>query len=156
MLFEDLGNSISNEALTQIHAFSKGKKISKGNDLLGFPYQVLDFVRDFDPEKGLDIRILNWFGNGLFLMIYHGEKSQPNPKELLKAGFAFSLAESAWDYPEMILNQAFSKKLEKYHLKKSKPIVWIKELKVPEKTELALNNLQLEIGNLLQILKLSN
>lgn len=156
ILFEELGNSISNESLLLIQPSSKGKKISKGNDLLGFPYHVLDLIRDFDPENGLDIRVLNWFGNGMYLMVYHGENNQPSQRELLKSGYVFSLTESPWDYPEMILNQSFSKKLDEYHLKKSKPVVWLKELMVPANTASALKKLQIEIGNLLEILKLSN
>ena len=156
VLLEDLANSFSNESLDQIHSTSKGKKISKGNDLLGFPYQVLDLIRDFDGETGLNIRVLNWFGNGLFLLVYQGVNSKLPRKDLLGNGFAFSLTESPWDYPELILNQSFSKKIKEWHLVRSHPIVWFKKLQVLEKPESTLHILHSEIGNLLEILKFSN
>lgn len=156
MILEELGNSISNEELSLIHQLSKGKKISKGNDLLGFPYQVLDLVRDFDPEFGLNIRVLNWFGNGLFLLIYHGLGNNLPPRPLLEMDFAFSLTESPWDYPEMILNNSVSKKTDAWHLVQSKPIVWLKELQISTAPKSTISTLQLEIRNLLEIMKLSN
>lgn len=155
ILLEQLGNSFSNQSLSELHPNSKGKKISKGNDLLGFPYQVLDLIRDFDPETGLNIRVLNWFGNGFYVLVYLGNEYPSNNQELLNSGFAFSLTESPWDYPEMIKNENTSKKNEEWHLVRSKPIVWFKELQVAEKADSALIVFQSEIRNILEILKLS-
>lgn len=104
-VLEDVGNSFPKEIFDKISAKSKGTKISKGNDLLGFPYLVLDLIRDFDPITGSNIRLLNWFGNGLFITILLGSKRENPIKEFIDLEFSFGLSENQWDYPDLILNQ---------------------------------------------------
>lgn len=126
-IFEEVGSVFSPMELRKISQNSKGVKLSKGNDLLGFPYQVLDLIRDFDLNRGANIRILNWFGNGIYITVLLG-KNRKNPiPELLDPGFSFGLSENQWDYPDLILNKNLTvsepeikgTKLEFYH--------WIKE-----------------------------
>ena len=106
-ILSEVGNAIDLAYLLEIHSRSRGVKLSKGNDLLGFPYQVLDMIRDFDKEKGLNIRLLNWFGHGLFLFILIGKNHPKAPmNQLGSQNWKFDLAESPWDYPEIILNDA--------------------------------------------------
>lgn len=71
-LFNTLANDFPQKELLKIHKNSKGTKISKGYNLENAPYQVLDLVRDFDDQTGFNIRILNWWGNGLFIFVYFG------------------------------------------------------------------------------------
>lgn len=104
-VLEDVGNSFPKEIFDKISTKSKGTKISKGNDLLGFPYLVLDLIRDFDPITGSNIRLLNWFGNGLFITILLGSKRENPIKEFIDLEFSFGLSENQWDYPDLILNQ---------------------------------------------------
>lgn len=73
-IFTELANEFPQEYLLKHHPFSKGSKVSKGLQLEGLPYQVLDLVRDFHPEKGFNIRVLHWWGKGLFIFISFGEK----------------------------------------------------------------------------------
>ncbi len=90
-----VADSVSLEKISKSHPRTKGKKLSKGNDLLGFPYQVLDLIRDFDPSKGLNIRVLNWFGHGIFLFVLIGKKTFTKPPLFfLKNDFLLGLTAS--------------------------------------------------------------
>lgn len=71
-LFEELSNTFPKDFQKLYFNHSKGNKISQGYNLDGFPYQVLDLVRNFDRQNGFNIRILNWVGNGLYIFIYVG------------------------------------------------------------------------------------
>ncbi|MFN3998411.1 hypothetical protein [Algoriphagus sp.] len=106
----EVENSLSAQEFHKISPKSKGTKLSKGNDLLGYPYQVLDIIRDFDPNNGANIRILNWFGNGLYITVLLG-KGRKNPvTEFREIGFYFGLSENQWDYPDLILNKNYTGK----------------------------------------------
>lgn len=107
-LFSDLANDISTDDLLAVHPSSKGMKISKGNELAHCPYQVLDIVRDFDREIGFNIRVLNWWGRGLYIFIFLGKN---NPKlmgdplfisQMQANGYLMSKTLSPWDYQGMI------------------------------------------------------
>jgi hypothetical protein len=71
-LFSRVGNEFSNESLNLAHRNHKGIKISQGNELQHCPYQVLDIIRDFDASHGFNIRILNWWGRGIYLFVFLG------------------------------------------------------------------------------------
>lgn len=71
-LFEEVSNSFPVENQKQYFTFTKGNKVSQGYNLDGFPYQVLDLVRDFDSQQGFNVRIMNWVGKGLFIFVYVG------------------------------------------------------------------------------------
>lgn len=151
-VFEAVGNGFSQADFLEISHESKGAKISKGNDLLEFPYQVLDLIRNFDPGSGANIRILNWFGNGLYLTVFLG-KNRKNPiPEFLNLGFYYGMSESQWDYPDLILNGNFS--TDEVEIEKSNRGFhhWIKELQVsPSPTEV-INDLQSEVKKILGLL----
>lgn len=125
-LLEEIGNSFSANDFSEISKNSKGSKISKGNDLLGFPYQVLDLIRDFDPNTGINIRLLNWFGNGFFQTVLLG-KNRLNPIEsLLDLGFSYGLSENQWDYSDLILKQNQTTNQEKIKASTLQFHHWIK------------------------------
>lgn len=106
-ILAEVGNSVDSQKLTQIHAASRGTKLSKGNDLLGYPYQVLDLIRDFDLTDGLNIRVLNWFGHGLFLFILLGKNHPKAPfQQLSDHNWAFDQSPTPWKYPEILLKSA--------------------------------------------------
>ena len=104
-ILEEVANVISNLELEKISQRSRGSKISKGNDLVGLPYQVLDLIRDFDSFDGVNIRLLNWFGNGFYITVLMGKNRESLSEQFLAKGFSFGLSENKWDYPDLILNK---------------------------------------------------
>jgi hypothetical protein len=100
-----LANEFPHHELSLIHTKSKGAKISNGYRLDNSPYQVLDLIRDFDIESAYNIRILNWWGNGLFIFILYGNetkvKMEASIKRLLK-DYLVSDQKSPWDYKGII------------------------------------------------------
>jgi len=107
-LFVLLSNDFPQNELLKFHPDSKGTKISKGYNLENSPFQVLDFVRDFDKNSGFNIRILNWWGQGLFIFIYYGNvtfaKNSQSIKTLLET-FEDCNHPSPWAYGQIIGNQ---------------------------------------------------
>ncbi|MDN3667849.1 hypothetical protein QWY93_00645 [Echinicola jeungdonensis] len=104
-LFSELANALPEEKLLKVHEKSKGKKISKGNELEHCPYQVLDLVRDFDKKQGFNIRLLNWWGHGIFMLLYYGVENIPDkPKytSLVERGYEVTQTGSPWEYKQII------------------------------------------------------
>src|SRR5690606_11757488 len=72
------------------------------------PYQVLDIIRDFNKERGFNIRILNWWGRGLFIFVFLGKDNDKLIKDLnflsgmVFHGYLLAKSVSPWDYKEMI------------------------------------------------------
>lgn len=96
-LLGNLGDRFPQQDLLLVHPTSKGKKLSQGQDLGGLPYQVLDLIRDFDWDHGLNIRLLHWFGKGIFLFLLAGKKTYPTlPWERLEMDPCQT--DSPWDY----------------------------------------------------------
>lgn len=151
-LFGELGDLFSDENLAQIQTDHKGKKLSKGNDLLGFPYHVLDLVRDFDEKKGCNIRLLNWFGHGIFLFVYLSPFK--DAEGFQKDGsFQLSSTENIFDYAGMILekkSKAF-KSLSK--ISSNGFSVLFKRLEIDEDQSVTLAHLEKEIKKVIKILK---
>jgi hypothetical protein len=105
-LFTEIGNAFPQQYLKTIHGKSKGIKVSKGNQLEELPYQVLDIIRDFDPKTGLNFRLLNWWGKGLYCFILYGSeaaKTHQQAIETLGEEFSVSLSPSKWDYAAILL-----------------------------------------------------
>jgi hypothetical protein len=150
-LLEAVGNSISNEELVAFFEKSKGKKISKGNDLLGFPYQVLDFIRDFDKESGVNIRLLNWFGNGFFVLIFLGSKISVKSELLSNHGFQLGLVDDPWDFGALILEKKVSVSAILPKKQRDSFEIWVKELPIESQAELTLKILTVEVKKILQL-----
>lgn len=153
-VFEEVANSMALSELLEISSNSKGIKLSKGNDLLGFPYQVLDLIRDFDPDNGANIRILNWFGNGLFLTILLGKYRRNLIQEFLNLGFSYGLSENQWDYPDLILNNNISREVSDISNSKLGFNHWIREFEVTSEPTLLDEKLSYEIKKILGILSI--
>jgi hypothetical protein len=106
--FAELANDISLDYLLSVHDASQGVKISKGNELEHCPYQVLDIVRDFDKDGGFNIRILNWWGRGLFVMVFmgHNNRQLSSGSSFVSSmqyhGYLLAKTSSPWDYKRMI------------------------------------------------------
>ncbi len=108
-LLGKVGDQIEQQDLLKIHARSKGKKLSQGSDLMGLPYQVLDIVRDFDLASGLNIRVLNWYGKGLYLLVLLG-KEKFGSLDLKGLSFFQTYWESPWDYERLVETEPTSAK----------------------------------------------
>ncbi len=107
-LFSGLANEMALDYLSSAHTASQGVKISKGNELEHCPYQVLDIVRDFDKNNGFNIRIMNWWGRGLFVILftgYHNRRLSENPQfitSMQHRGYLLVKTSSPWDYKRMV------------------------------------------------------
>lgn len=106
-LFVHLANDFPQSELLQHHPNSKGTKISKGYNLENAPYQVLDLLRDFDVNSGFNIRVLNWWGRGLYIFVFFGKLTHQE-KFLtirhLKNSYHNCNHPSPWAYEEIIAN----------------------------------------------------
>ncbi len=134
-----VGDSVSLAEISITHPRPKGKKLTKGNDLLGFPYQVLDLIRDFDLSEGLNIRVLNWFGHGMFLFVLIGKNTFSAPQlHFLENDFSLGLTSSPWEYPEMILESNSARRPDLEQMRDLAFFQWFKPLSIPsEKTQIA-------------------
>ena len=103
-MFSDLGNLFPKEKLIKVHSKANGVKISKGNNLYECPYQVLDLIQDFDPETGMNIRILNWWGHNMMILILYGNQTAIKYETSLSFNkdFFLSNANSPWDYNTLL------------------------------------------------------
>ena len=153
-ILEEVGNSFDPEDLKTLSQNSKGVKISKGNDLLGFPYQVLDLIRDFDQSDGVNIRLLNWIGNGFYLTLLLGKKRAVDLGSLLESGFSFGLSENQWDYPDLILNSNTTQEKEKITSSELGFFHWIKSVEVDSDPTILLQNVMAEVKKIIGILRL--
>ena len=151
-LFEQLGNSVTNEELTQFFSNSKGKKITKGNQLQSFPYFVLDLIRDFELDSGCNIRFVSWFGHGLFCCVFFGENLKFPSQPFLDAGFKLGNTHSPWDLHSQM------EWLEKF---RTNPIpeqsgkLWIKKILLPANKKQGLQLLSEEVNKILQVKPIS-
>ena len=127
-LFEQLGNSVTNEELTRFFSNSKGKKISKGNQLLGFPYLVLDLIRNFDLDKGCNFRFVSWFGHGLYCCVFLG-KQMPQPDRLFSEnGFLLGRNDLPWDLAAQVDWIQAGTATPDSPQNQGEPRLWIKEI----------------------------
>lgn len=139
-----VGNTIPLEKLARIHINQKGIKISQGNELQGCPYQVLDIVRDFDVNHGLNLRVLHWWGRGAFLFIYFGSQhpklqATENLYSWIKEN-SFNLCKgNLWDYKRIIDEKKIilSENIERdqliEHLKSETPFQIIKPIPIVDR-----------------------
>lgn len=114
-LLENISNRIVLDDLSIIHTNHKGTKISKGNELERCPYQVLDLIRDFDPDSGLNIRVLHWWGRGIFLFVLAGEGFFYGKELLIKlkdnpfSGFYIAQSSSPFAYSQLVADYELKK-----------------------------------------------
>lgn len=151
-LFERLGNSVTNEKLTQFFSSSKGKKISKGTQLKGFPYFVLDLIRDFELESGCNIRFVSWFGHGLFCCVFFGKNSKSPSQAFLDAGYQLGNAHTPWDLPAQL---EWLGKSESITSSEEGAKLWIKKILLPANKKLGLQLLVAEVDKILQVKPIS-
>mgnify|MGYP007006547293 FL=1 len=149
-LFEQLGNSVTNEELTHFFSNSKGKKISKGNHLLGFPYLVLDLIRDFDLEKGCNIRFVSWFGHGLYCCVFLGKQMLQPDRLFVANGFQLGRKDLPWDLAAQVDWIKTRATDIKNTVTQNEARLWIKEIHLVEDRETSLQILCEELKKILQ------
>lgn len=107
-IFSEVANELPKEKVKNLHHKYRGTKISKGNELQHCPYQVLDIIRDFDKQKGFNIRLLNWWGRGMYIMLLFGSENKylSNIKQLgqfiTENSYHLCGSTSPWDYHGII------------------------------------------------------
>lgn len=104
-ILTEVANDFPQDFLIDLFPNSRGSKISKGYQLDGLPYQVMDIVRDFNSDTGFNIRLLHWWGKGFFIFLSIGNKKINSYAEDWinhYKDYQLSSAESIFDYAEII------------------------------------------------------
>jgi hypothetical protein len=144
-LLEEIQNQMmddcrNNTQLSSTEIFSVTPKISKGENYLGLPYQILDYPRLFRHQDVFAIRTMFWWGNffsitlhlsGLYKLQYEA-KVQAGFKYFANEGYSIGVNEDPWihhfdedNYKEIVLlnEKTFGEECTKaHHLKIAKKI----------------------------------
>ncbi len=152
-VLEEVNEQLIKEELRGISLGAKGIKISRGNDLIGFPYQVLDIIRDFDADSGANIRLLNWMGVGFFCSVLLGERRRNPNSNFLALGYGYAVSENKWDYPDVVLNRNFTEDLGKIESTELKFHHWIKRLTLTSDSTEVVDFLTAEVKKILEVLQ---
>ncbi|MFD2202530.1 hypothetical protein [Shivajiella indica] len=154
-LFTELCNAFPQTTLESFFANAKGCKVSKGNQLEGMPYQVLDIIRDFDLNHGFNIRLLNWWGYGLFIFITYGSDTAKSFQRIIPIhfeGYSLSKSSTPYEYKKAIIeSETLDSKNLGMELRKSKHVQIWKKLPVYENPTDTLNALKEMIQSILDI-----
>lgn len=152
-ILNEVAEGISEEKLSAVHSKHKSFKLSKGNDLLGMPYHVLDIIRDFDEKKGLNFRLLNWFGVGIYFMVLTGnEISSSLSTKFFKGGFNLGDTDSPWDYPGLILEKKVIYTFDNQNFEQEGLQVWIKELEIGGDRLEIINKISTTVNNTISLI----
>jgi hypothetical protein len=147
-IFQRLVEEFPQSRLLEFHHQSKGGKVSKGYRLENCPYEVLDLVRDFDPKTGFNIRILQWWGHGLYFFVQVGTEN-PRKSEVFSrklVDFFISDHPDPWEYAKVLSKK---KKLENPAILNHGPenlfFQIFKEIQLQENPDKLLEDLKREI-----------
>jgi hypothetical protein len=109
---------------------------------------VLDLVRDFDPETGFNVRLLQWWGHGLYFFVQIGPGNPRMPALLAQklSGFFVSDHPDPWDYPKMLSTKKKMEDLARLDTTPKGQLFQIfKEIQLSEDPNKLLNHLKREI-----------
>ncbi|MCH7403006.1 hypothetical protein ACFOUP_09815 [Belliella kenyensis] len=155
-LFTDIANEFPQSLLKSFTTDSKGTKISQGNNLNGTPYQVLDLIRNFNPDTGFNIRVLNWWGYGLYVILHLGhERINISKLENFfeKDKYYLGKGNGSFDYRGHFLNFIkINSENIKNHPKKNQNLVIFKKIAWNTKEDID-KDCQAAIINILDLLK---
>lgn len=153
--FTHISNLFPQSKLKTVFENSKGSKISKGYNLDGYPYQVLDLIRNFDEKDGFNIRILAWWGNGLYVFLTYGYAYAEAKIAILKrlqSDYFLAKTDLLFDYPKLIntIELPTERVIEQQIAEKKVIQLWktLNLSNVGSQTDLELENL---LGRLLDI-----
>jgi len=134
-LFTALANRCDKEKLSSLYPDQKGVKISMGNELEKCPYQVLDIFRNFDKKIGHNIRILNWWGHGLYILVFFGKdlalETLSEQIHFGRIGYFPAKGTSPWNYGHFLSeakDMEYSDEEIKLHLNKFGYLQWYKPI----------------------------
>lgn len=147
-VFQRLANEFPQSRLIKFHPQAKGTKVSKGYRLENCPYEVLDLCRDFDPESGFNIRILQWWGHGLYFFVQIGLEKIEHVLPKIREGkdFFFSPHLDPWDYGNVVEKKIkWSSAQNIPEIPKAHFFQIFKEIAVPEEAETLFEMLKREI-----------
>jgi len=154
-VFTEVCNAFPQYKLKSIFPNAKGCKVTKGNQLKGLPYQVLDLVRDFDAHHGFNIRILNWWGNGLFVFITYGSSTAKLFQEVLSTsfdGYNISMLNSTFDYEKVLNNsEILNNKNLNSEIEASNQLQIWKKLEISEDIKDTMSTMEKMIQSILDI-----
>jgi hypothetical protein len=147
-IFHRLAEEFPHSRLLEFHHQAKGSKVSKGYRLENCPYEVLDLVRDFDPKTGFNIRILQWWGHGLYFFVQVGSANPRRSKVFSQKQVDFFISDhpDPWEYAKVLSTK---KKLENqetlYHGPENRFFQMFKEIPLQEDPDKLLEDLKREI-----------
>lgn len=148
-LFKMLAEDFPQGFILTKHKATKGVKISSGYRLENCPYQVLDIVRDFDENTGWNIRLLNWWGHGLYIFVLYGRSTFEKMKlsiQRMEDNYQQSDQPSPWNYKKIITEKKkFSPPLTTDNLSGSNYFQVFKKIEIDPCPEKALSILKKEI-----------
>lgn len=150
-LFTELSNEYRQDRLSTIIASSKGCKVTKGLQLQGRPYQVLDIIRNFNEEDGFNIRILNWWGHGLFIVVLAGKNRRQGIMKFAHdhPKYEISVDSDIWNYGK-ILSSSSKNPLEIKKNQKEQQVQLYKKISLPHTIEKLKECLSKEIDRILE------
>jgi hypothetical protein len=157
-LLTEVSNDLPQEKLLQIYPSSKGTKISMGNELQHCPYQVLDIFRNFDKANGHNIRVLNWWGHGLYLFVHFGKNpsrelvGHRGYEKFLEQQYSLTTGSSPWDYQGIIQKTSISRPIDLDSVKSVYSqfgyLQWLKEIPLENNYEKLKETLLQELESL--------
>lgn len=150
-LFTEIANQYPQSKLIKLHPEAKGSKVSKGINLDNCPYQVLDIIRVFDMEKAFNIRVLNWWGHGLYILIQFGREIAVLNERLIFeriSEFSVAFSKDPFDYKTILTSKdRLLKNNFEDHLDKFSCLVLFKEIAyqttITKQKEILLENINL-------------
>ena len=154
-VFTEVCNAFPQKRLQHFFPNAKGCKVSKGNQLDGFPYQVLDIIRDFDLQHGFNIRFLNWWGNGFYIFITYGSETAKYYQKIIPShfeGYYLSKAISPYHYENVIKeSEILSTENFSSEIRASNHFQIWKKLNISEDLTVTRNSLEKMIQGILDI-----
>jgi hypothetical protein len=107
-------------------------------------------IRDFDLRNGLNIRVLNWFGNGLYIFVLIGKESHYSQKDFfVQNNFHLGLSSSPWSYSELIDLQLFTDKITLNEIENLAFFQWFRHIEIETNLEDIQEKITVEIKKIL-------
>jgi sugar/nucleoside kinase (ribokinase family) len=110
---------------------------------------VLDLIRDFDLEKGCNIRFVSWFGHGLYCCVFLGKQMRQPDRLFVENGFLLGRNDLPWDLAEQVDWMQAATTTPDYPKNLGEARLWIKEIALVGDHENCLQILRDELKKIL-------